>query len=343
MTQLLRRIRKTRRYNFVMKRFLFLIPLLLLILNLLPSASAGARAERFSPNFTAVELIAEVNDLRAAENLPPYKTNSILMTIAQEQADYLASAGVMTHFNAGGIAPFQRAITAGYSVAGDLSQGGLLLENIGSGAGLTVSDMVGIWQEDVNDLKALVSADLVDVGAGAAVVDGVTYYVLDAGASTVESVTPSPSVTGTSPVGLVINTPLEDGTLYHQVQANEGLWSIALNYNTTIEALKSLNGLSTDEIFEGQKILIRTPEVKTATPTILPTATFGIPTSTATHPITPTITATATMLPVAPTSRQSGQTVVGTIVFVAFIAAGIGAWLGSKKANSIPGKIGHED
>jgi len=303
-----------------------------MVLNLLPSGQAGASAGRFSPNLTAGELIAEVNDLRAAENLPPYKTNSILMTIAQAQADYLANAGVMTHFNAGGIAPFQRAITAGYSVAGDLSQGGLFLENIGSGAELTASDMVGIWQEDVNDLKVLVSADLVDVGAGAAVVDGITYYVLDAGAATIEPATPSPSVTGTPPVGLVINTPLEDGTLYHQVQANEGLWSIALNYNTTIEALKSLNGLSTDEIFEGQKILIRKPEAATLTPTLAVTATFGIPTSTATHPVTPTLTATETPLPVAPTSRESGGLAAGIIILAALIAAGVGSWLGRKKS-----------
>jgi LysM repeat protein len=254
------------------------------------------------------------------------------MTIAQAQADYLAKAGVMTHFNAGGIAPFQRAITAGYSVAGDLSQGGLFLENIGSGAELTASDMVGIWQEDVNDLKVLVSADLVDVGAGVAVVDGITYYVLDAGAATIGSATPSPSVTGTSPAGLVINTPLEDGTLYHQVQANEGLWSIALNYNTTIEALKSLNGLSTDEIFEGQKILIRKPEAATLTPTLAVTATFGIPTSTATHPVTPTLTATETPLPVAPASRESGGMAAGIIILAALIAAGVGSWLGRKKS-----------
>jgi LysM repeat protein len=314
-----------------MRRFL-LFPILLLTLNLLPSEQVGARPVHFSPNFTALKLIAEVNDLRAAEKLPAYKTNSILMTVAQTHADYIARAGVMTHFNAGGVPPFQRAITSGYSVAGDLSQGGLFLENIGSGAGMTASAIVGIWQEDVDDLKILISTDLGDVGAGMAVVDGVTYFVLDAGASTAESATPSSSVTGTQPAILVINTPLEDGTLYHQVQANEALWSIALNYNTTVEALKLLNGLSTDEIFEGQKILVRKPAVATLTPTIAATATFGIPTSTATHPVTPTLTSTATPLPVPPASRESGGMVAGIIILVALIAAGIGSWLGGKKS-----------
>jgi LysM repeat protein len=320
-----------------MKRFWMLAPLLFLTLNLLPSEQVGAYLMHFSPNFTAQELIVEVNDLRAAENLLPFKTNSILMTIAQSHADYIASTGVMTRFNANGVPPFQRAITAGYSVAGDLSQGGLFSENIGSGSGLTVSDIVGIWQGDAEDLQTMISADLKDVGAGVAVVGGVTYYVLDAGASTDDSAIPSlpatgTPLTGTQPVAVIISTPLEDGTVYHLVQANEALWSIALNYNTTVEDLKLLNRLSTNDIYEGQKLLIRKAEVKTATPTIMVTATFGIPTSTATHPVTPTITATATPLPVPPTSRQNGGVVVGIIILLALIAAGIGAWLGSKKS-----------
>jgi LysM repeat protein len=245
--------------------------------------------------------------------------------------------GVMTHFNANGAPPFQRAITEGYSVAGDLSQGGLFFENIGSGAGLTVSDIIDIWQNDAEDLQTMISADLKDVGAGISVAGGVTYYVLDAGAATEDSVIPSSTATntflpGTQPVAVVLSTPLDDGTVYHLVQANEALWSIALSYNTSIEDLKLLNSLSTNDIYEGQKLLIRKPVVSTVTPTIGVTATFGIPTSTATHPVTPTVTATFTPLPAPPTSRQSGGIVVGIIVLVALTAAGVGAWLGAKKS-----------
>ena len=316
-----------------MKRFWMLVPLLLLTLNLLPSEQVNARPAHFSPNFSALELIAKVNDLRAAKNLPPYKTNPILMTIAQTHADYLANAGVMTHFNASGVPPFQRAVSAGYSVAGDLSQGGLFLENIESGTGLTVSGIVGIWQDDSEDLQTMLSADLKDVGAGVAVAGGMIYYVLDAGAMTSDSATAtSTSLAGTQPVAMTVSTPLEDGTVYHLVQANEALWSIALGYNATVEELKRLNRLSTNDIFEGQKLLIRKPELKTVTPTVMVTATFGIPTSTATHPVTPTVTSTATPLPVPPTSRQSGGMVVGIIILVALIAAGAGAWLGAKKS-----------
>jgi LysM repeat protein len=324
-----------------MKRFWMLIPLLLLTLNLLPSEQAVARAAYFSPNLTAVELITKVNELRATKNLPPFKTNPILMTIAQAQADHIATAGVMTHFNANGTPPFQRAIQAGYPVAGDLSQGGLFAENIGSGGTeLTVSDIISTWQNDTKNLETMLSTELKDVGAGMTVADSMTYYVLDAGTSPTVSATPSTPVNKKPPVGTqniaaVTSTPLEDGTIYHIVKANEGLWNIALNYNTTIENLKLLNRLQSNDIYEGQKLLIKKPEVKlTATPTILPSATFGIPTSTATSPVTPTALPTATPPPVSPTSRESGGTVVGIIVLAALIAAGVGSWLGKKKSKS---------
>jgi uncharacterized protein YkwD len=324
-----------------MKRFRILIPLLLLTLSLFPFKQASAYPTHFSPNLTAMELIAKVNERRAAKKLPPFKTNTVLMTIAQSQADYMANAGVMTHFNANGIPPFQRAIKAGYSVAGDLSQGGLFAENIGSGGTeLTVSYIINTWQNDTNNLKTMTSTDLKDVGAGLTVANSATYYVLDAGTSLTESATPSTPVkktpsAGTQSAVAVTSTPLDDGTIYHIVQANEGLWGIALTYNTTIENLKLLNRLASNDIFEGQKLLIRKPEVKeTVTPTIMPSATFGIPTSTATSLVTPTITSTATPLPVSPTSRKSGGIVVGIIILAALIAAGIGSWLGKKKSKT---------
>lgn len=136
---------------------------------------------------------------------------------------------------------------------------------------------------------------------------------------------------GTQTVAVITSTPLEDGTIYHIVQSNEALWSIALAYNITVEQLKLLNGLSTNDIYEGQKLLIQKPEIITATPEITITATFGIPTSTATRPVTPTVTSTATPLPTPPTSRQTGGMALGAIVFTALLAAGVGSWLGRQR------------
>ena len=134
-----------------------------------------------------------------------------------------------------------------------------------------------------------------------------------------------------TPTPIITSTPLENGDVYHVVQSNEALWSIAIAYNTTIDTLKLLNGLSTDEIFAGQKLLVFKHEPATLTPTKVITATLGIPTSTATQPVTATYTFIPTPVPLSPSSLQGGGSVLGAIVLIAFLAAGLGSWLGRKR------------
>src|SRR5258706_11897081 len=328
---------------FRMKRFWMILslPVLTLSLFLLKPAEAYSRQSSLRP--TAEEVIAEVNALRSANNLPVYQVNSILMVIAQTQADYIAGKGVITHFGADGSRPYQRAIAAGYAVAGDLTFGGFFSENIHGGADLSPAEVVNIWKGDADHLKTMLSPDLKDVGAGVAVQNGLTYYVLDAGtsaentmsipatSSTPSIFTSSSSTPGTGVAPVSTSTPLEDGTVYHIVQPNEALWSIALAYNLTIEELKKMNSLSSNNIFIGQKLLISKPDPSTATfePTI--TVTSGIPASNPTRPVTPTATLPPTPLPTPPASRQSGGVIVGGIVVIALLSASLGAWLGRKK------------
>lgn len=329
-----------------MKRLLIgiSVPLLFLTFCLLPSERALAWPGHLSPNPTALDLIEEVNALRASNNLPPYRVSAILMNVAQIHAEYIASTGVMTHFDVNGLRPYQRAIEAGYAVAGDLSLGGFFAENLHSGVGLSPAGAVTFWKGESSQLDTMLSADFKDVGAGMALANGVTYFVLDAGAangtpaatltatlSSSAAIISTAGAAGTPAVVVMISTPLGNGEVYHVVQKNEALWSIAFAYSTTIEQLKLLNGLVTDEIFEGQSLLVKKPEPATAAPSPVITATFGIPTSTATKPVTPTTTATSTPLPEAPASLQSGGLMVGAIVFIALLAAGLGSLLGRKK------------
>lgn len=328
-----------------MKRifYLLLLALLFLTLSLFPSIQADAQPKSFSPHRTALELIDEVNALREANGLTPYQVNSTLMSVAQTHADYIAEEGVLSHFSADGKRPYQRALDAGYAVAGDLSVGGLYAENIHSGIDLMMAEVIQTWQGHSSNSVTLLSKEYVDVGAGIAVANGVTYFVLDVGAESsfglvtlpATSTATQPSVTGTG-VAILPNTPQADGEILHVVGKNEALWSIALAYDTTIEELKFLNGLAGDEIFEGQTLVIRLA----ATPTVEPspvvteaTATFGIPTSTATSPVTPTITPTPTPIPSPPTTLENGGIVVGGIALAALLAAGIGAYFGRKKTS----------
>jgi LysM repeat protein len=312
-----------------MKRFLLmLIALLSLMFGLFPSEQVGAQ----SSQLTALDVIAEVNSLRSADGLIPYQVDPILMDIAQTHADRIASTGVVTRFDTGGFSPYQRAIKAGYSVAGDLSIGGLFFESLHSGAGESSADVINAWKASSDDLNALLSTDFKDIGVGLAVANGLTYYVLDVGTSTGEKPIVAANTTGTQSAPVITSTPLENGEVYHIVQSKEALWSIALAYNTTIEQLKFLNGLATDEIFIGQKLLVIKPEPPTATPSPMVTATFGIPTATSTRPVIPTVTSTSTPVPTPPKSPQSAESAVGIIVLVALIASGLVAWLSRKKS-----------
>ncbi len=336
-------------YNFdMMKRcdFWKLISLLALIFGLFPFERAFAQPEHFFPSLLAQELVDEVNDLRASNDLPLYEVNSVLMEIAQSHAEYLADKGLITHFSENGNRPYQRALAAGYSVAGDLSVGGTFAENLHSGSNLSPAGIVTFWQGDAANGETLLSPLYEDVGVGVAASNGITVYVLDAGLegdasipTATATLSPSEFVIataggfGTPAIVVSLSTPSENGEIFHVVKKNEGLWSIALAYNTTVEQLKLLNGLATDEIFEGQTLLVFRPIPDTATPTQEITATLGIPTSTPTKPITPTATSTSTPVPTPPASAQSGGLVVGMIVASALFAAGIGAWLGRKKKN----------
>lgn len=320
-----------------MKRYLFgmLIPLLFLTLALLPSEQVGAQPRQLSPNLSALELIEKANSLRQAQGLVPYKQNQILMTLAQDHVEYIASTGVLTHFDDKGRRPYERAMAAGYSVAGNLSAGGSFAEAIFSGSAVSDDEVLSAWQANTADSAALFSADFEDVGVGITAANGITYYVLVAGTEG-EARTAVPSVAAsllTPLTGTVYpNTALPDGAIFHDVRKNEALWSIAVLYDTTIEELKLLNGLATDEIFAGQRLVIRPAWTETPTPSLVPvTATLGIPTSTATKPVTPTITQTPTALPAPPTTLRSGGLAVGAITLAALSAAGLFSFLGKRK------------
>ncbi|MBI2333236.1 MAG: LysM peptidoglycan-binding domain-containing protein [Chloroflexi bacterium] len=312
--------------------------LLFLTFVLIPSERVDATPKVFSPHPTALEMIEKVNALRESKGLSPYISNTLLMKIAQDHADYIARTGVMTHFDDKGKRPYQRAIDVGYSVAGNLASGGLLTEAIFSGSGISDDDVLTAWQSNNADAVALLSDDYEDVGVGIAAANGVTYYVLVAGSESDSEISATPTAgTLTAPAGTGIpNTPLPSGEIYHDVQKDEALWSIALLYGTTIAELKLLNGLATDEIFEGQRLIIRRASTETPSPTPVPvTVTLGIPTSTPTKPVTPTITLTPTPLPAPPITMRSGGLVLIGIVLAALLAAGLFSLLGKRKDKSM--------
>jgi uncharacterized protein YkwD len=103
--------------------------LVLVIALVFPAASRAESALAPDSASSPFDLINAVNVLRASNRLPAYSISPILMFTAQNQADFMAANGVVTHAGPGGIGLTDRLLVAGYPLAGDLSLGGFRAEN----------------------------------------------------------------------------------------------------------------------------------------------------------------------------------------------------------------------
>jgi len=298
-----------------------------------------ARAETVAaPQFsTASELIDAVNTLRASYRLPSYTPNSILMTLAQEHAEYMAAIGMSNvHTDSRGFLPFQRALEAGYPVAGNINTDvGYYSENVTGGVGKTAQVVITEWMGDAPNRDTMLSSDLRDVGAGVALIGNTYYYCLDAGQSTggtPRPFTPPPSYS-TSIATLIPNTPNANGSITYIVQRGDTALGIALAFGISLDELLVLNSLTEKSvIYPDQQIIIRaaytpTPTLPTSTPTGHPTITpwpTSTPTSTET-PVPPTLTPSPGL------SVSAARGAVTAIVVAALVIASLLALLGRKR------------
>ena len=162
-----------------LRRLLFILAnlSLLLTVSFVPETTSTARTLLLPDASNAYDVIAAVNGLRASHGLPAYNANSILMQIAQSQADYLASTGGASgHIGPGGSHPIDRAIAAGYPVSG-----GYISENWESGMGLDAQGAVNNWMGDAPHQETMLSTALQDIGAGVAQAGNINYFVIDCG------------------------------------------------------------------------------------------------------------------------------------------------------------------
>ena len=313
----------------MLRKFLIPFYILLFLTVLISPLPVGADSSYIPRNSSSVELVDAVNALRISQGLPPYQQNSILMRLAQEHADYMASVGMSTiHTDARGFKPFQRALEAGYAVAGDIyTNVGFFSENVTGGPGKTAQEAVEEWMGDAPHRGTMLSTNLQDVGAGVAVVGNTYYYCLDAGLSTggaPRAFTPPASYSTPIPP-LIPNTPNADGSIVYIVQPSDTALGIALAYGISLDELYALNGLTKDSIiYPDQQLIIRPGYTPTPTlPTSTPTERFTItpwPTSSQIATIT-VVSATPTRPATIPASKAQGSALV--IIVSALLLAGL--------------------
>ena len=286
-----------------MRRYLLisriLLTIVILALGVLPEAS-GVQAQ----SGTAYDLVATVNAVRTANGLPALEVDGILMGTAQATSDVMAASGSCSHIgNASG-----RIAAAGYGGGATV----FATENIACGISMTVETVVYQYWADATHMMPMTDPKYTHIGGGVTVVDGRTFYVIHAAytsGGSYRSAPVAPTTSGSSqPIatGAVVQpvitaTPGVDGSVIHEVQPGQALWSIAIAYGVKIADLIALNQLAATPVLSiGQKIIVR----QAFTPTVSPTVTLTprpptrTPTPTAT-PRTPTVTPTITLTPTA--------------------------------------------
>jgi len=225
-----------------------------------------------------------------------------------------ASEGAVGHERPCGMTLGQQLLSMGYPLWGDLSLDGYRSENWAAAS--TTEQVITAWLGDDEHTNTMLSEFRSDIGAAVAVSDQI-YVVLETALETPSGKMQSPaydiltgipatqticvgSFDGSIPqysIPVAVSTARPDGDVVHEVKYGQTLWSLSDQYHISVDEIKRLNGLTTDTIVPGWKLLIQ----KAATQPAPPTPTFILNTPDKTQTPYPTyaypLTATSTHAP----------------------------------------------
>lgn len=275
-------------------------------------------------------LLDAVNQLRAGYGLAPYQTSVALMISTQLHSVYQASIGTWSHEGADGTDETQRAAIQGYG-------GGAAIycdEAVGFGLNFTAQQIVDAWNEPTH-LPIMISTRYIDAGGGAAVdAQGRIFYTLDVCYYSGESAvvfSSSADITQEPVYQYATATPQPDGSIIHEVEMGESFFSIADDYELTLNELLELNNLTSEAMINpGDLLLVRVAYTITPSPEPSLTPTPVIPTATR----RPTRTATAaipidTPLPSATPTPQPFLRMPDTVTFMGRVLPALAAVIGT--------------
>ena len=264
-----------RNYNYAMRFQRFLGWCILLVFGFGAfHPTQAARAEEIDPvpstQVSAYELILAMNTLRVSYGLPALIEDPIVNAVAQNTAATMAANNMSWHI--GDVRG--RIAAAGYGAGGTV----WATENFAvSSGGMGIDEIMAAWA-DPDHMRPAVTAAYCHVGAGAAqTADGRIYYILQAAyVAGQECGSSSPSSPGGVPqpgaipnpvsqliIPVKIATPDAEGKIFHEVQAGQSFWSIAIAYQITIRDLEVWNNTTRNvPLRPGQRLFI--PDEDTA-------------------------------------------------------------------------------
>ena len=355
--------------------FLVLCLLLMVFLVLSPFRPVSARSQfslplqdaqptdtpRASPP-TPADIINAVNNLRLARGLNALTTNAILMQVAAYQANALArSAGAVGHMRPCGMTLGQELLARGYPLLGDLSLDGYRSENWV--AAPTTADAINFWLSDDLHTNTMLSPDRSDIGAAVSSSDQI-YIVLETAMSTgsgqmqydaypIQTGIPmtqaacngmyTQAAQSGAPdqyaIPVAISTALPNGDVIHEVQYGQALWTLAIQYKTTIAEIKRLNHLASDTISPGMKLIVKTGATQPGSGMEAPAAITITSTARAFAFVVTPAPASPTALPIAHAGQPSANqflhenslVIAALIIAFSVLLAGLGV-VGKRKA-----------
>lgn len=303
-----------------------------------PIAEESPTAEPSMPS--PADIIEAVNNLRILNGLNVLAVHPVLMEVAAQQANALAATGgAVGHQRPCGMTLGQDLLLRGFALWGDLSQDGYRSENWGISS--SAEEIVAAWLGDDLHANTMLSPHRSHVGVAVAVSDQI-YIVLETAMQTnsgqmqhtaYDILTGIPA-TRAACIGLstqhaeygnlsqysipvAMSTARPDGDVIHEVKYGQSLWSIAIQYSTTIEQIKRLNNLTSDIIAPGWRLLIQKGATQPAPPT-MPLSTFELIKQDLRTP-TPRFTSTPALTEITP-SLDAGQFIrENSVVVVAFV------------------------
>ncbi len=229
-------------YNYRMRfqRFLGWLIILIMLTMFGPQAVQADEIHPAPSNLvSAYDLILAMNTLRVSYGLPALIEDPIVDALAQSTAATMAANNMSWHI-------------------GDVR-----------GRRMGIDEIMAVWA-DADHMRPAVEAAYCNVGAGVAQTsDGRIYYILQAAYVAGQECGSSSSLRGTSQPGTIPNpvsqliipvkiaTPDAEGKIFHEVQAGQSFWSIAIAYQITIYDLEVWNNLSrTTPLRAGQRLFI---------------------------------------------------------------------------------------
>jgi LysM repeat protein len=240
-----------------------------LFITLSGAETGSALTDIYAPLKSPAELIAAINNYRQQNGVHTLSENSILMSLAQNQSNYQASTGDISHTGPGGTKPIDRAYAAGYGDGNKI----FLSEIIFGGYNLTVDDAMTWWKGSSLHNRVMLDSQYLEIGAGVTTDGDWSYFTAEiawvTGISAPAGAGESASSGDTSesqdesaplPMPIIKSTPNEDGSIIHVIQEGQTLWSIAAVYEVDLDTLLKQNNLTrTSLVFPGDEIIVRPP------------------------------------------------------------------------------------